>query len=540
MNEIEHAKYLLAERNFSDFDKLLDRYLAIKPNNYQLLLLKASSFKLRGDTQSAIDTYEEIHQQFSDKIWAAVSLNDLYCEFNNVDFAEKYLAFILASNCDELIKLRSKFRFYSLTKQFDQLVIILTSLIKFDPDNVRWPLTLANLYLSNNAPLNAQEVLSDANKNKLTEKLSLAARLNYAQVQYDVYVQLTKYSEALSLCEGILAIQLSDVAKIHWQLNKLNLLIDGVGLPQAAKYIESIYEGDLNDKVTPSVLNKALLLPISDCFKSRLYHWAVNFIEHPKFRKLATKCFIRFYSQFPIDDSVNKLIIKFNLRDTSLQRDIINDDDSDVIISPVVSDTVIFVFTGLAQATAIPITLLDVAFAKLNLTTVYLRDVNRLFFNQGIQSVATDFDETVIYLKKMYNKLNGKKLIVIGTSAGGYAAVRYGYALGADKICTFGAPFNITAEFMKHDLRAKIAIKRQQIYHESILDLANVIKKGHYAIPIEAYYGEEHPLDKRSAEHVIGFPCVIDKKLPGVSEHDIFQVFHNNGQLDTLIQECLN
>ena len=540
MNEIAHAKYLLAERNFSNFDKLLDRYLAIKPNNYQLLLLNASSFKLRGDTQSAIDTYEEIHQQFSDKIWAAVSLNDLYCELNNVDFAEKYLALILASNCDELIKLRSKFRFYSLTKQFEELVITLTSLIKLSPENVQWSLKLANLYLNDNQPTKAQEILSYVDKNQLSEEKPIAIRLNYTQVQYEVYVQLAKYSEALSLCEGILAIQLSDVAKSHWQLNQLNILIDGIGLPQAAKFIESIYDGDLNDKITPSVLNKALLLPISDCFKSRLYRWAVNFIEHPKLGKLATKLFIRFYSQFPVDDSVHKLLTRFNLRDTSLQRDIINDDDSDVIVSPVVSDTVIFVFTGLAQATAIPITLLDVAFAKLNLTTVYLRDVNRLFFNQGIQSVATDFDETVLYLKKLYKQLNGKKLIVIGTSAGGYAAVRYGYALEADKICTFGAPFNITAEFMKHDLRAKIAIKRQQIYHESILDLANVIKKGHYAIPIEAYYGEEHPLDKRSAEHVIGFPCVIDKKLPGVSEHDIFQVFHNNGQLDTLIQECLN
>ena len=71
---------------------------------------------------------------------------------------------------------------------------------------------------------------------------------------------------------------------------------------------------------------------------------------------------------------------------------------------------------------------------------IYIRDIAKQFYITGISQKCPNMDSLIQLLKK---ETDGYKIITVGSSAGGYAAVLIGYILNAELIYCFSGYFNL-------------------------------------------------------------------------------------------------
>jgi tetratricopeptide (TPR) repeat protein len=201
---------------------------------------------------------------------------------------------------------------------------------------------------------------------------------------------------------------------------------------------------------------------------------------------------------------------------------IVPDGGRDVLVGRVAdSETAVFVFTGSNDAVSMPLPIFDRYLATLDTTAVYLKDFNRLRFLTGIQSLSENYPGTLAALREMLSGLGIKRLSTLGNCDGGFAAIRYGVELGAERIITFGAPTHSPREaatkieqarnFMKNRLAAKVGAE--------MMDLRPFLEQRTHTSRIELFYEEEDDRDRIQALHLEGLPGVSLHPQPGLSNH---------------------
>jgi molybdopterin converting factor small subunit len=65
----------------------------------------------------------------------------------------------------------------------------------------------------------------------------------------------------------------------------------------------------------------------------------------------------------------------------------------------------------------------------------FYKDLNYSWYHHGIKDITSNIDETVVYLRKVI--CDYKKVIFIGASAGGYAAILFGSLLSITDVIAF-------------------------------------------------------------------------------------------------------
>lgn len=185
------------------------------------------------------------------------------------------------------------------------------------------------------------------------------------------------------------------------------------------------------------------------------------------------------------------------------------DPESDVAVCEVDgAQRGVLVFTGGNDAVSMPLGIFDRYLAALPLTTIYLKDFKRLRYLLGIQSLGADYPGTLTALRTMLKRLEIKRLCTIGNCEGGFAAIRYGVELGADRILTFGAPtfspddaltkLEQARNFMRQRLAAKVP--------RDMIDLKPFLETRQYNAQIDFFYEEADPRDCAHAMHISGLP----------------------------------
>jgi tetratricopeptide (TPR) repeat protein len=196
------------------------------------------------------------------------------------------------------------------------------------------------------------------------------------------------------------------------------------------------------------------------------------------------------------------------------------DPEGDVLLAEVQgAQTAVLVFTGTNDELSLPLPLFDRYLAALNLTTIYLKDFNRLRFLQGIRSLSDDYAGTIQALRKMVNHLGVTRLCAIGNCVGGFAAIRYGVELGAHRILAFGSPTFSSNDplmnmeegrrFMRTRLEAKVP--------SEMTDLKPFLESRRHSSRIELFYEEQDPRDRMNALRLSGLTGVTLHSQPELS-----------------------
>ena len=212
------------------------------------------------------------------------------------------------------------------------------------------------------------------------------------------------------------------------------------------------------------------------------------------------------------------------------------------------SSTLLVTFAGMGWKNSIP-TFIFHNFLKSyqNIDKLFLRDINCRYYMTGLKSTTNSLEETLTLIREIINKKEYKKIIALGCSAGGFAAILYGHLLNFDKVLAFspqtvinhkknlliGDKYNApkTCEWLSTRTNQQSATTT--ILYKKALDLNNM-KPFNCNIDIHYSISANMGTDKLHALYIEDEDKCKIIEHPG-NDHMIALTLRNNGKLKEII-----
>ncbi len=182
----------------------------------------------------------------------------------------------------------------------------------------------------------------------------------------------------------------------------------------------------------------------------------------------------------------------------------------------------IVAFTGSAKMLMMPVYEFFDLTKSLGYSRILLRDRFNKRYHQGIDRRRPDYPRFLDFLRQTIKKMGTPKTIFIGTSAGGYAALRVGHDLGADYVHAFGPQTGLNPVHLRLPER------------EPPMDLSLILKEPNPNTAYYLHYCRSNESDRLHAERVVGCPNMVTLGYPG-SSHLITLVLARKGLLEPIL-----
>jgi pimeloyl-ACP methyl ester carboxylesterase len=133
----------------------------------------------------------------------------------------------------------------------------------------------------------------------------------------------------------------------------------------------------------------------------------------------------------------------------------------------------------------------------------------------------------------MCAEMGTRRLICLGQSWGGYAAIRYGAELDADAVIAF------SPEILRVMGGAGLERIRAAVGGEvdpADLDLRLLLSRRHRTPRTWIVYGAGNAADTRSAEYLAGLPGVVQRAVPGINHHAIMAPLVISGRFSRIFE----
>ena len=220
--------------------------------------------------------------------------------------------------------------------------------------------------------------------------------------------------------------------------------------------------------------------------------------------------------------------------------------DDDYFFEDNNSDILLITFAGMGWKKSVP-TFIFYNFLKKydNIDKFFLRDIKMRYYLTGLKNNTDNLNDTIEFIKKIITKKKYKKIIGLGCSAGGYAAILFGTLLQFDKIIAFSPQVVLTSK--KESLIDDIynapqtckwlsEMNKNDSFYQKCLDLKNFIPFNN-EINIHYSVNGTRGCDKKHALYLESNNCKIIEH-PG-NDHMIALTLRNNGKLKEIIDSCL-
>ncbi|MBV5324199.1 MAG: hypothetical protein J0626_02420, partial [Rhodospirillaceae bacterium] len=194
------------------------------------------------------------------------------------------------------------------------------------------------------------------------------------------------------------------------------------------------------------------------------------------------------------------------------------------------SDCALLVFCGRSQRVGFPLGLAHHWFASLGVTVVYLRDFAKMFFAEGLRSIAGGYGETVVELRRRLAEIGIKRIVCYGNSGGTFAALRFGLDLEAAAILAFGGPSNLEPAFFQEN---NLTVDCESLFLNRLdeaIDLRPGFLRAARPPRVRFYYGEDNSNDRLQAENLSGLPSVRLCPQAGCHNHNVVRDVVMGGQ----------
>lgn len=217
-------------------------------------------------------------------------------------------------------------------------------------------------------------------------------------------------------------------------------------------------------------------------------------------------------------------------------------DDSGLIIA----------FTGFIDRLSLRVYEFFEATRPLGYHRILLRDQNRLWYHHGIDRKRRNWDQLLEFLATEIATINPRKVMCLGTSAGGYAALIAGHQLAADYVHAFGPDtlLETSASKIWHSRYrlAHLKLRLSRRVKTEFLDLAGLLKDPNRKTSYFVHYCVGCRSDRQSAERIerlpgvqtLGYPCTTHQAAMFVAKKGflakILNFDHQDG-LTRLAQE---
>jgi len=194
--------------------------------------------------------------------------------------------------------------------------------------------------------------------------------------------------------------------------------------------------------------------------------------------------------------------------------------------------------TGIAFGN-LPLAFVDTLFAERGMNVIYLRDFGKRAYLRGIVSLADSEAQTIAVLKRLVADLGARRTIAMGSSSGGFSALRYGALLGAHAAVSFSGPSAMATFFDATRVSAwnpNFFVKAQMEQEKDLpFDLVPLLSKPG-ATKFMQFYGRDSAEDAAQARRLEGLPGVTLVPVAGVSDHFVVDHMIGDGSFDKLLE----
>jgi hypothetical protein len=136
----------------------------------------------------------------------------------------------------------------------------------------------------------------------------------------------------------------------------------------------------------------------------------------------------------------------------------------------------------------------------LDVNRVYLRDLSQTWYHAGLPGVSESIDDTACFLRSKIAESGSKRVVVVGNSAGGYAAILFGVLIGADMIHAFSP--HTSLHNPDHIRSVKRLLFVQKNFADKYFDLSNLLTTKSMSSRIHIYYNSGNAIDTTHAVHL--------------------------------------
>jgi len=250
--------------------------------------------------------------------------------------------------------------------------------------------------------------------------------------------------------------------------------------------------------------------------------------------------------QEPVSTMMAPVLKALEARPPSVWRDLsrLEDDRTqDVQVARAeASRATVVVPTGIAFG-YLPLPLVDALFAAHGVNVVYLRDFNKRAYLTGVVGLGEGEAATIESLSRLLREIGAERVIVMGASQGGFAALRYGALLGAAWAVSFSGLTDLSLHYEK--VRPSVwnpnYFIKEQLRRERDLptDLLPVLSTAR-ATRFLQFHGDRSEDDVRQARRIEGIPGVTVTSVPGVADHYVLDHMIGDGAFDALLSRLVN
>jgi len=175
-----------------------------------------------------------------------------------------------------------------------------------------------------------------------------------------------------------------------------------------------------------------------------------------------------------------------------------------------------------------------------NYNQYFFRDKNQSWYHHGLEGIANNIDEFIENLKLITTSYD--KVIFIGNSMGGYAAVLFGVLLKVDKIIAFSPQTFIDKYrriFYQDNRWSKQINKVYKLNTNSqYFNLKKVMKNSNYDSKIKIFYSSSDRLDEIHVNRIkkLKNVKVLSYKVGG---HNLVRELRGNNTLSQILNDSL-
>ncbi len=174
---------------------------------------------------------------------------------------------------------------------------------------------------------------------------------------------------------------------------------------------------------------------------------------------------------------------------------------------------------------------------------LFIRDHEQAWYHRGVRGVAEDMEGLAGFLRAQIMEQGCRRVVLLGNSMGGYAAILLGCMMPADYVLAFSPQTFIgrARRLLAGDRRWKRQLAR--VYatrraNRAHFDLRAVLRSNPHRGEYHLYYAEGHRADRRHALHLRGLPGVVLHPTP-TRGHGMVRELRDAGELGAILRRAL-
>lgn len=181
--------------------------------------------------------------------------------------------------------------------------------------------------------------------------------------------------------------------------------------------------------------------------------------------------------------------------------------------------------------------------ARLDTKHAFVRDAEMSWYQRGVKGVGTDVDSVATALSRLLDVACPERVVFIGSSAGGYAAILFATLVEVDEVLAFGPqtfldPARRTA--VGDERWPRLSRRMEKRLDPRYADLRPLLENlaACRRLRIRIHHPTGEPVDVAHARNLAGVTCV--RLIPHRSDvHEVVRDLRAAGALDATVAESV-